>query len=70
MIAAFVAFWVLLFLGREELGLKGIAIAIALWLAVVAGFYWADSPGLFMAAQAIMDVVLVFIVFGGDVRIR
>ena len=66
-----VAFWVLLFAGREELGWKGIGVFLALWMGgwlalrrVSMGPYW------FMSLVAVLDVVLVLILFKGDVRIR
>lgn len=30
-----ILFWVLMYLGREELGWKGIAISISIWLCIV-----------------------------------
>jgi len=71
MVVAFVVFVALLVLGRDELGLRGIATAIIaslMCLAVVAGF--GGSAVLSVAGQAIIDVVLVLVVFGGDVKIR
>ena len=66
-----VAFWVLLFVGREELGWKGIGVFLALWMGgwlalrrVLMGLFW------FIALVAVLDVVLVLILFKGDVRIR
>ena len=66
-----VSFWVLLFVGREELGWKGIGAFVALWGAgwlalrrVSMGPFW------FMAVVAVLDVFLVLIIFKGDVRIR
>jgi hypothetical protein len=66
----FYAFWILLFWGRRELGAKGIAIAIAVWagthlIVPLTGI----QPALGVTAQALIDVVLVLIVFKGDVRI-
>jgi hypothetical protein len=60
----------LLFLGREELGLKGIAVAIAVWLGLLTGSLLVDAPFLFMSAQALLDISLVLIVFRGDVTLR
>lgn len=66
----FFAFWILLFLGREKLGLRGIAIAIGVWVVVRLIFaVMPIPPSLFVTALAVMDIVLVLIVFGGDVRI-
>jgi len=70
MIAAFAAFWALLYLGREELGFKGIVIAIVISLGLMVGSVTIDAPSLFVSAQALLDVALLLIVFGGDVKIR
>jgi hypothetical protein len=75
-VAAFVArwaFWILLGIGwlREALGPKGLAIFLLLWLAGFVGFRYAAYPydGLFSPYVAALDVVLVFAVFKGDVRL-
>lgn len=71
----FVLFWVLLFLGRGELGLKWILILIGLWAGALAGMTWIfhSWPGLggylFMSFQAIVDIVLILVIFRGDIRI-
>jgi hypothetical protein len=71
MLIPFILFWGLIFLGREELGVKGVLIAVAIWAALLIGsFALSISPYLFVSAQAILDVVLILIVFGGDIKIR
>jgi hypothetical protein len=63
--------WVLVVLAREELGIKGVAIAVATWLALLAGFMALNiSPFLFASAQALLDCVLIQKVFGRDITIR
>ena len=67
----FVVFWLLVFLGRGELGLKGGFLAVAIWGALLAGLVATNLPPyLFVAAQVVLDVVLILLVFGRDVRIR
>jgi hypothetical protein len=67
----FLVFWVLIFLAREELGIKGVAMAVTVWLGLLIGFMLAGiSPFVFVAAQAALDVVLILKVFGGDIAIR
>jgi hypothetical protein len=66
----FLAFWVLLFVGREELGLKGIVVAVAIWIGLLVGCLLTGVPVLFMSAQALLDVALILFVFRGDIRIR
>ena len=66
------AFWILLPYGWywEELGIRGIAIAIVLWLAGYLGL--ASLPlgqAMFPSYVAILDIGLVFIIFKSDVGI-
>jgi len=66
----FFAFWVLLILGRNELGVKGIAIFVAVWAAAYVVFVLLGlQPALYVTALAIIDIVLVLVVFKGDVRL-
>ena len=65
----FVVFWVLMHLGREELGLKGIIISILIWLGLLVGFSSLGLPYVFVSAQALLDVVLLFIIFGRNMNI-
>jgi len=71
MIVPFLLFWILIFIGRDELGLKGAAISIAIWLALLLGCSLTGlSPYIFVAMQALIDIVLLIIIFGKDIRIR
>ena len=71
MLIPFVAFWVLIFFGWDDLGLKGVLFCIALWGVLLLGFTMTGlSPSVFVAAQALIDVVLILVIFGGDIRIR
>lgn len=73
-IAAFVAFWgfwILLVYGVVvgELGVKGIAAFILLWLAGFVGFRFVLG-GMFLTPYvALLDIGLVFKIFKGDVRL-
>lgn len=71
MIIPFVLFWILIFLGREELGPKGIIISIVIWMVLLLGaiFVGGVSPYLFIAANALLDIVLLIIIFGRDINI-
>lgn len=68
-----VAFWVLIILGisRGALSKKSAAIFVALWLAGYIGLTrisW--LTGFFVTPYvAVLDIVLVFVVFKGDVRL-
>ena len=71
MIIPFLLFWLLIFFGREELGLKGAAVTIAIWLALLLGFALTGiSPYYFVSIQVLIDIVLLIIIVGGDIRIR
>ena len=63
----FILFWVLMYLGREELGLKGVAICILIWLGLRLACMLSGLP--FVAAQALIDIVLLLIIFGGNINI-
>lgn len=63
MLFAFSAFWVLLVLGRDELGLGGVGAAIAAWTVILVGTLVIGRPGLFGSALALLDIVLVLEVF-------
>jgi hypothetical protein len=66
-----IAFVVLIVAGRAELGLKRIAIFSLLWLAgfFARSFLGAYGPGLFPPYVAVLDIVLVFLVYHGDVKL-
>ena len=65
------AFWALIFIGRSELGFKGVVFCILLWLGLLVGCTMLSLPSYwFTVAQALIDIVLIIIIFGGDIRIR
>jgi hypothetical protein len=66
------AFWILVVWGyfSGEIGVKGVAIAIALWLAGNFGLpYLPYGATLITTYVAVLDIALVFVVFRGDVRL-
>ena len=66
-----VLFWALIFYGREELGLKGILISVGIWASLLLGSLCLQAPGYyFISAMAMFDIILILIIFGGDIRIR
>lgn len=71
MLIPFLLFWVLIFFGRYELGLRGILIAVAIWAVLLIGFFaLLVSPYFFVVPIALMDIVLILVIFGGDIKIR
>ncbi len=67
----FVAFWVLIFFGRHELGLKWTLTFIAIWGGLLAAILTLNVAGpYFVAIQAFLDIILILVIFGGDIRIR
>ena len=66
-----IAFWILIFVGRNELEWKGMFIAVAIWAALWMTFKMIGlNSYYFIVAQAVIDCILIIIIFGGDVRIR
>jgi hypothetical protein len=74
-VAAWIAhltFWGLLVYGwmRDELGVKGIAVFVALWVAGLYGLPYVPSvEAMFSSFVAVLDIALVFLIFKGDVRL-
>lgn len=67
----FVLFWALLFIGRSELGLKWIVVCIGIWAGLWLGCLYLKCPSyIFVAGEVLLDVVLLIVVAGGNVRIR
>jgi hypothetical protein len=73
---ALVLFWVLLFLGRHELGAKWILILIAIWaggliaVALTCSPYPRAAGYFFMSYQAVLDIILILVIFKGDLPIH
>lgn len=64
-------FWVLIVVNFSELGLKAAGLFVAVWLGMLIVMYATGVSSIyFTAAQAALDVVLILVIFGGDVRIR
>jgi hypothetical protein len=68
-LSPFIVFWVLIYLGREELGLKGVIASILIWLGLLVGSSFLGIPYVFAPAEALLDIVLLFIIFGGNMNI-
>jgi hypothetical protein len=64
-------FWILIVLGlwRGDLGAKGVAVFVALWLAGLVALRSVLYGFAFAPYVALLDVALVFAVFKGDIRI-
>jgi len=71
MILPFLFFWAILFFARSELGWRGVLICIAIWAGLLLGFMYAGiSPFVFVAVQALLDCILILVIFKGDIPIR
>jgi hypothetical protein len=71
-LVAHLAFWVLLVYGWfwDEIGPRGIAVFLALWIAGVMALPLAPyGSAMFPSYVALLDIVLVFMIFKGDVRL-
>ena len=69
---AHIAFWALILLGvgSGELRIKIAAVFVILWVAAYAGLPFVSFGGLFLTpCVAVLDVVLVFLILKGDVRL-
>ncbi len=68
---ALCGFWVLLAVGvaRGELGIKGAATFIVLWLVGFVGARDVLYGQLFAPYVAVLDIALVLVVFKGDVKL-
>jgi hypothetical protein len=65
------AFWALIYFGREDLQPRTIIIVISIWLVSLAAVSLTGVPStVFAAIEAALDIVLVLILFGGDMKIR
>jgi len=66
-----VTFFILLYVGREELGIKGIGGLVVLWVGVMFALRFVQGGSyLFSTFVAILDIILVLVIFKGDVTIR
>jgi len=71
LVSPFIVFWILIYLGRDELGFKGVVACALIWIGLSAGFTYLNVPSYyFTAAQALLDAILILLIFGGDIRIR
>jgi hypothetical protein len=70
---AHVAFWMLLMYGWawQEIDRRGVVLFLVFWPAGLFGlpYLFAYGAGLFSAYVAVLDIVLVFLIFKGDVRL-
>jgi hypothetical protein len=65
-----IIFWVLILLGSSELGVKGVLVSIGIWGGLLLVFIMLDNSGyMFIAAESLLDIILVFVIFGGDIRL-
>jgi len=66
----FLIFWAIIFFARHDLGWRGVLICIAIWTGLLFGCMFIGlSSYAFVAAQALLDCILIIVVFKGDIRI-
>jgi hypothetical protein len=71
MAVPFAVFCVVIFAGRKELGWKGVAVFIAIWAALLIGVMaMGIDRHFFTAGQAILDVVLISVIYLSFTRLR
>jgi hypothetical protein len=64
-------FVALIVVGRSELGIKGIALCIALALVLMVAVEVSGLPPVLLATgAALCDIGLILFIFGGDIPIR
>ena len=69
-VVAHIAFWVLLLIGGTDLRLRRIGFFVALWVIGYVGSQWfIGGDFLFQSYVAVLDIVLVLLVFKRDVRL-
>jgi hypothetical protein len=67
----FFLFWVIIIFARHELGWRGGLIAVGIWLGLLVGFVFLNlSPYIFVGVQALEDIILILVIFKGDIRIN
>lgn len=70
-IVAHIAFWVVLLIGAREMGLRRTGFFAVLWIVGYVGSAWITSgPVLFVSYVAVLDIVLILVVFKGDIRLQ
>jgi hypothetical protein len=71
LVIAHVLFWALLLIGASEMGWPARIVYLALWLLGYVASGGLTSGGvIFVSYVALLDVALVFHVFGGDIQLR
>jgi hypothetical protein len=66
-----IVFWVIILVAWDDLGWRGGVTCIVVWAGLLAGCRFLHlSSYVFVAVQALFDVILWMILFKGDIRIR
>jgi hypothetical protein len=69
LVIAHILFWAFLLIGASDMGWRAVAVYVGLWVAGYVASNWVPSGGLiFLSYVALLDVALVFHLFGGDIR--
>jgi hypothetical protein len=72
LIVAHAVFWSILLVGGAELGLRRSALFLLLWFAGYAGsrYLLVNGSLAFVSYVAVLDIILVVVVFKGDLPLR
>ena len=60
-LSPYIAFWIVLYLGREEIGMKKIVVSILIWLGCIVGSIFLGPPLIYLVVIALLDIYLGFL---------
>jgi hypothetical protein len=65
---AAIAFWALMCFAFSELGLKWSMVFVVVWFGfLLASYILSENYYILATASAVLDIILVLVVFGGDI---
>ena len=65
------AFWALIYFGKDDMQPATAKIFVSIWMIALISIFLFHLPHpVFPAIEAMLSIVLVLIVFGGDMKIR
>ena len=71
MVLPFIIFWVIVVLCRKEMGWRWTGVVVAVWLGLFLAFFYSGlNSYYFVGAQALLDAILLVVIFKDSVGIR